>query len=313
MNSYKPPYTITSVVVNLIAKITEALTRRELASEHNLRLRRINRIQTIQGSLAIEGNNLSSEQITAILEDKPVMGSMREIQEVRNAIQAYENFENWNPYSMEDLLDAHKILTTGLIDDSGCFRSAGVGEVSGSDVIHVAQPADRVSFLIKDLLLWLKETDEHPLIAGSVFHYEFEFIHPFSDGNGRAGRLWQTLILSHWNKQFAHLPVESLIYKNQSDYCNAIHASSLQADCAPFIEFMLKAIYEAITTQETPQETTQEKILQALKVNPKMTRVELAKLLGITPDGVKYHLQKMVKAGIIKHVGATKAGEWVIL
>ena len=315
-STYNLPFTITSRMVNLVAKITEKLTLIDFV-ERDLQLRRIQRIQTIQGSLAIEGNTLSTEQITAILENKPVMGSMKEIQEVRNAIAAYDQFEAWNPYSVNDLLKAHQILTAGLIDECGKFRRSGVGVVSGSTVVHVAPPAERVPYLIADLLEWLHQTEVHVLIAGAIFHYEFEYIHPFADGNGRAGRLWQTLILSKWNTHFSHLPVENLIYQQQQEYYDAINESTKQTNCAPFVEFILDAIYNAISqvnfTQEITQEVTQEKILEAIRANPKVTRNELAKLFNRTPDSIKYHLQKLTKAGIIKHIGATKSGEWFIL
>jgi Fic family protein len=315
-SSYIPPYALTSRIVNLVAQITEKLTLMELAKKSDLRLRRINRIQTIQGSLAIEGNSLSTEQVTAILENKPVMGSMKEIQEVRNAITAYEQFEKWDPCAIDDLLQAHKMLTIGLIDECGKFRSGGVGVVAGTNVLHLAPPAERVPYLIADLLDWLQSTDEHPLIASAVFHYEFEYIHPFADGNGRIGRLWQTLILSKWNKQLAHLPVENLIYQEQQTYYDAIKLSTQKTDCAPFIEFILEAIYKAvvntISTQENTQENTQEKILSAININPKITRIQLAKQLNRTPDSIKHHLQTLTKKGLIKHTGSTKSGEWII-
>lgn len=215
------------------------------------------------------------------------------------------------------MLYAHKVLTAGLIDECGKFRSTGVGVVSGSDVIHVAPPAERVPYLINDLLLWLQQTDEHPLIAAAVFHYEFEYIHPFADGNGRIGRLWQTLILSKWNKQFAQLPVENLIFQQQKEYYAAIYKSTQLTNSAPFIEFILEAILNAISqtnsTQENTQENTQERILELLKINSKITRKELANALNKTPDSIKHHLQQLTKKGIIKHIGSTKAGEWLIL
>ena len=217
-SNYKPPFTITSEIVNLVAKIAAAVERLTFMKEPNLRLRKINRIKTIQGSLAIEGNTLGAEQITAILEGKPVMGTMREIQEVKNAIETYNHFENWNPYKVKDLLAAHQMLMKGLIDEAGKFRNSGVGVFSGDKIIHLAPPAQNVRGLINDLLHWVANTDTHPLIASAVFHYEFEFIHPFSDGNGRMGRLWQTLLLKRWNNWLGFLPVENLIYQEQAAY-----------------------------------------------------------------------------------------------
>ncbi|MDP2992315.1 MAG: Fic family protein [Deltaproteobacteria bacterium] len=188
-----------------MAKISETVGRLSALTDaaKALRLRRINRIRTIRGSLAIEGNTLSEEQITAILDGKLVIAPPREIQEARNAITAYDRFEQWRPEVDAELLEAHRILMAGLIDEAGAYRRGGVGVMAGGQVIHMAPPADRVPALMHDLLQWLGASDQHPLIASSVFHYEFEFIHPFADGNGRMGRLWQTLILTREELQSA--------------------------------------------------------------------------------------------------------------
>ncbi len=245
--SYQPPYTITPVIVSLIAEIGEALGRLSMVHGNTLRLCRVNRIRTLRGSLAIEGNTLSEEQITAILDGKPVIAPPREIQEVRNAITAYERMDRWQPHLERDLLQAHRLLMQGLIDDAGHYRTGGVGVMKGRQVIHVAPPADRVPFLMRDLLDWLAHSEEHPLIRSSVFHYEFESIHPFADGNGRAGRLWQTLILSRWNPLFADLPVESLVHAHQAEYYQALGQSTEKTDSAPLITFMLRMIRDACT------------------------------------------------------------------
>ena len=195
-----PPYTITPAILDLSIRIGEALGRAEEAAVgEDLRLRRINRIRTIRGSLAIEGNTLTEDEITTILDGRPVIAPPREIQEVRNAFGAYDAFPQWNPASEADLLRAHEMLMVGLLDAPGRYRRGGVAVAGGGQVHHIGPPADRVPHLMSDLLAWLGGTDEHPLIASSVFHYEFEFIHPFEDGNGRMGRLWQTLILTRWN------------------------------------------------------------------------------------------------------------------
>ena len=245
---YQPPYTITSKIIHLIAQISENIGRLSALEEfqHNIKLRKVNRIRTIQGSLAIEGNTLSTEQITAILNGKAVIAPPKEVQEVRNAIKAYEAFQKWQPSQEVDLLQAHQILMAGLIDDVGQYRHANVGVMAGDQVVHMAPPANQVPRLMADLLEWLKDSQEHPLIQSSVFHYEFEFIHPFADGNGRMGRLWQTLILSRWNTIFANIPVESLIYQNQKAYYEALQASTDRTDSAPFIEFILQMILDAI-------------------------------------------------------------------
>ena len=254
-----PPYTITSAIVDLAERIGEALGRAEAAAAgEDLRLRRINRIRTIRGSLAIEGNTLTEDEITTILDGKPVIAPPREIREVRNAFGAYDAFPQWNPASEADLLRAHEMLMVGLLDAPGRYRRVGVAVTGGGQVHHIGPPADRVPHFMSNLLAWLGGTDEHPLIASSVFHYEFEFIHPFEDGNGRMGRLWQTLILTHWNPLFAWIPVESLIHARQSEYYEAIRESSSKGESTPFIKYMLEAIHAAVSTpQVTPQITPQ--------------------------------------------------------
>ena len=251
---YRPPFTITPQILNLVAGISEAVGRLTAIAEQTsaLRLRRINRVRTIQGSLAIEGNTLSEAQITAILDGQRVIAPPREVQEVKNALAAYDFFGTWRPASETDVLEAHRILMSGLIDEAGRYRSGGVGVMAGQRVVHMAPPAGRVSQLMGDLFSWLAATDVHPLIAASVFHYEFEFIHPFADGNGRMGRLWQSLILAHWNPLFADMPVESLVFDHQQKYYQALQESSGQADSAPFITFMLQMILETLSTA-TPQ------------------------------------------------------------
>ncbi len=185
--------------------------------------------------------------------------------------------------------------------------------MAGTEVIHLAPPASRVPLLMTDLLQWLGATDLHPLVTGSIFHYEFEFIHPFADGNGRMGRLWQTLILYCWNPVFAEIPVESLIHEHQKQYYAALQESTRQTDCSPFVEFMLAMIYAAVTKISTTQETAQEKIISLLERKPAITRKELAVQVGISADGIKYHLEKLKAAGKIRHVGSTKKGHWEII
>lgn len=283
--SYQPPYTITPKILHLIAEISENLGRLSVVLEQssNLRLRRINRIRTIQGSLAIEGNTLTERQITAILEDKPVIAPPREIQEARNALLAYEQLDLWQASNEQHLLDAHQLLMKGLIDKVGIYRHKGVGVMHGDQVIHMAPPANRVNILMADLLSWLKTTPDHALIKSCVFHYEFEFIHPFIDGNGRMGRLWQTLILSQWNPLFVHIPVESMVYAQQQAYYQALNESTLKTDSAPFIEFMLTAILKACvanTPQDNPQASPQViKLLRVIK--GEMSREQLQGVLGL--------------------------------
>lgn len=285
-STYQPPYTITPAILNRVAAISEAVGRLTMLTDQAraLRLRRINRVRTIHGSLAIEGNTLSEAQITAILKGKRVIAPPREVREVKNALAAYDRFDTWKPEAERDLLEAHSILMSGLIDEAGMYRRGGVGVMADQKVIHMAPPADRVPQLMADLFRWLAATDVHPLIAGSVFHYEFEFIHPFADGNGRMGRLWQRLILSRWNPLFADIPVESLVFDHQAEYYQALRESTRQTDSAPFIAFMLRMILDAVTSsapQVTPQVTPQVvELLAALR--GEMSREGLQSALGLS-------------------------------
>ncbi|MDL2267311.1 Fic family protein [Desulfovibrio sp. OttesenSCG-928-G15] len=265
-STYQPPFTITPLALRHIANISEAVGRISAQTDGalDLRLRRLNRIRTIQGSLAIEGNTLSEEQITAILDGKHVIAPPREIQEARNAIAAYDHLEEWNPENEKDLLKAHGVLMTGLIDNAGHYRQSGVGVMGEKAVAHMAPPPGRVPHLMGNLFHWLHKAEYHPLVASSIFHYEFEFIHPFADGNGRMGRMWQTLILSRWNPLFLRIPVESLVYSHQQQYYNALQQSTQQGLVTPFLEFMLTMIRDAVfgsTPQVTQQVTPQVKRL----------------------------------------------------
>jgi len=273
--SYQPPFTLSAKTLNLIASISEKLGRLSALDEQAqaLRLRRVNQIRTIQGSLAIEGNTLSVEQITAVLDGKPVIAPPKEVQEVKNALAVYEKFDDWHPLNEQAMLKAHRVLMLGLVEQLGMYRSGGVGVMSGKEVVHMAPPANQVPRLIGNLFNWLQQTDHHPLIASAAFHYEFEFIHPFADGNGRMGRLWQSLILAKWNPLFANLPIESLVYAHQADYYQAIGESTEQTDCAPFIEFMLTVIDTTLTEQlnTTPQVTPQvtpQAVIDVLQKHP---------------------------------------------
>ncbi len=288
-SEYQPPYTITPVILNLVAQISELIGRYTVLAEENLtpHLRRENRIRTIQASLAIENNTLTLEQVTAVIEGKRVLGHPREIQEVHNAFAAYEAMERWEPTSQEDLLAAHGVLMSVLIDHPGVFRSGGVGIFRGEQLLHMAPPADRVPLLMADLLDWLKDTEEHPLVAGCLFHYELEFIHPFADGNGRMGRLWQTLILRNWKPLLAHLPVETVIRDRQEDYYRVLAEADARADTTPFVEFMLKALRDSIretlsTDQVNDPVTDQVALLIGAIGGNEMGGTDLMNVLGLS-------------------------------
>ena len=290
-----PPYTITSTALKLVAAISERLalfpaSGSLAAGALSPQLRRENRIRTIHASLAIENNTLSLEQVTAIIDGKPVMGPPRDIQEVRGAVAAYEKLDSWTPHSMKDLLEAHALLMRDLADKPGTLRTGGVGVFQGSRVVHMAPPAKLVREHMEKLLQWLKTTDEHPLIASCVFHYEFEFIHPFDDGNGRMGRLWQTLILSKWKPVLAYMPVETIVRNRQDAYYASLGQADAQGEATVFIEFMLQALHDTLaavhtTTQATAQVTTQvspqvKRLLVALK-NSEQSSGELMLALGL--------------------------------
>jgi Fic family protein len=240
----KPPYEINSQILKLITSISIKIgeVNANYLDRANPQLRKQNKIKTIQSSLAIEGNTLSEEQITAILENKRVIGPKKDIDEVINAIKIYDILNKLNPSSEKDFLYAHKILMDGLIENSGSYRNSGVGIVKGNKVKHLAPPSQLVKSQMQNLFSYIKKSNELTLIKSCVFHYEMEFIHPFLDGNGRMGRLWQTLILMQEYPLFEYLPFETLISENQIEYYNKLEESDKSGDSTAFIEFMLKII-----------------------------------------------------------------------
>ena len=249
MRNKKPPFEITNQIIDSVAEIAELVGRLTTVSPLSTSptLRRINRIRTIHGSLAIEQNTLSLEQVTAVLNGRRVLAPPKDIAEVKNAYEIYERLEELNPYSVDDLLMAHGIMTRGLVEESGVFRSRPVGVVdSEGHVLHFGTLPQYVPDLVMELLDWVKTSEVHMLIRSCVFHYEFELIHPFADGNGRVGRLWHTLLLSQWNPAFAWLPVESIIHDRQREYYEAINASNDAGESTVFIEFMLSAIQASL-------------------------------------------------------------------
>lgn len=307
-SNYQPPYTITPAIVRLIAEIGEAIGRYILMAEYNMtpRLRREHRIRTIQASLAIENNTLSLDQVTAVINGKRVLGHPREIQEVRNAFATYEAMDKWEPTSLGDLLTAHHMLMAALVDNPGVFRSSGVGIYRGDQLVHMAPSANRVSKLMDDLLSWLHLTEEHPLVTSCVFHYELEFIHPFADGNGRMGRLWQTLILRNWKPLMAYLPVETVIRDRQQDYYRVLTAADTKGDVTPFIEFMLRALLEAVQEAVTDQvsDYVTDQVTRLLKEIGERERSasDLMKAIGLShrPTFRKNYLKPAIEAGWVE-------------
>lgn len=326
MKSYTPPFEITSKIIELISEISEKIGEINVIRPdfHHIQLRKENRIKTIHSSLAIENNSLSIEQITAIIEGKHVLGNPNEIKEVKNAIQAYDIILDLDPYDSKDLLKAHKLMMQGLVTKCGQYRTEGVGIFNGHNVVHIAPPADRVPFLMGDLFEWLRTSDVHPLVKSCVFHYEFEFIHPFQDGNGRMGRLWQTVILKNWKEIFAWIPVEILVKENQQEYYNVLSLSDSEASSTKFIEFMLSLLLKTIDEMiEVEQKVTakvtvkvtvnQQKMLNEIKRNPYITQEQLAEIVGITRKSIITNMKKLQEQGLIKRIGADKNGYWSVI
>jgi len=263
---YKPPYQITEYIIKLIASVSEKIG--EVNALHLYKpaaeLRKRNRIKTIQSSLEIEGNTLTEEQITALLDNKRIMAPAKDILEVQNAIEVYDQLKTFHTENMKDLTRAHAMLMKGLVDKAGKFRTSNVGIVKGSEIAHLAPGGLMVKSLMNDLFKYLKNHDDLILIKSCVFHYEFEFIHPFTDGNGRMGRLWQTMILMQQYPVFEYLPVESLIKEYQNEYYSKLSESDKSGHSTPFIEFMLTLIEESLRqllqSQNTPL-TVKDRIL----------------------------------------------------
>jgi Fic family protein len=281
----------------------------------NLHLRRENRIRTIHSSLAIEQNSLTLEQVTGILSGKRILGNPNEIREVKNAYEAYEMLLELNPLSVKDLLKAHKMMMRGLAPDNGCFRSGGVGVFNGEALVHMAPPAQFVPEHIRKLFAWYQRSGLHPLIKSAVFHYEFEFVHPFSDGNGRMGRMWHSLLLGCWKELFFWLPVEELIKTRQQEYYNALGEADARADSTGFVELMLEIIRDSLqevtvvgakTDQDSDQDSDQDKspVERLLNVigEETLSATELMKRMGLShrPTFRKNYLNPALEKKLIE-------------
>ena len=323
--TYIPPFTVSAEAINLIAQISAQIERYAIRLEQSdgLRLRKANRIKTIHSSLAIEGNKLTEGQVSDIIEGKTVVASLRDIQEVKNAIATYDLFPRLDAFDVNDLLKAHGIMMRALTDEAGRFRRGGVGVFGETGCVHIAPPADRVPYLINDLFGWLRSANDHLLIRSCVFHYEFEFIHPFIDGNGRMGRLWQSLILTKLHPLFQHLPVENMVYANQQAYYDVIAESSRRGNSGPFIDFMLGEILRTLKSHQgealddgtnvgTNVGENERKILSIIAHTPQATAREMAGILGITLRQCERILASLKQKGLIARVGANKGGHWKI-
>ncbi len=314
-SSYTPPYRINSRIVHLISEISEkiALLKYQTETTRLPMLRRANRIKTLAGTLEIEGNYVGEEKITAILGGKRVLGTAQELAEVEGAIEAYEQIESYRYDSLDDLLQAHQTMTAKLLDDAGSFRAVNVAVG-----VHIAPPHTQVSTLMQQLFGWLEQSDEHLLIKSCVFHYEFEFIHPFRDGNGRIGRLWQSVILMAHNPLFGILPTESIIRDHQEAYYQALEGSTSAGECTLFIEFMLARILEAIEkvgnevgSKVGNLTANQQIIISSMRADPKVSAVTLAEIVGISKRKVEENVAKLKRMGLVERVGGTR-GYWEV-
>lgn len=246
--SMKPPYDITPKILKLISSISEKIgeVNANYLNIQSSQLRKQNRIKTIHSSLKIEGNTLTEEQITALIENKRIIGPKKDVLEVLNANKVYEKLDEYKYNSDKSFLKAHLLLMNGLIDSAGKYRNKGVGIVKENKVEHIAPPFENVPFLMKNLFEYLKDSEELTLIKSCVFHYEMEFIHPFLDGNGRMGRLWQTLILMNEYPIFEFLPFETLISQTQDEYYKSLSHSDKAGKSTFFIEYMLDVINKSL-------------------------------------------------------------------
>jgi Fic family protein len=331
----KPPYSITETIANRLGEIAERIGRIHGSGEYgrDLHLRKANRLRSIQSSTAIEGNTLTLEQITDVINGKPIIGNPREIREVKNAYDAYERILDLNPFRVEDFLTAHRLMTTDLVSEAGKFRGGNVGVFSGSEIVHLGARPEYIPNLISDLFDWGNHSDTHPLIKSSVMHFEIEFIHPFADGNGRMGRLWQTLVLSKWYEIFAWIPIETIVYENQAEYYAVLNRAEKTADSTEFIEFMLDAISrtitkilerqntelftELLTDKNTVLSKTEKaffyNIMQFLEENNEIDNYKAQLLTNKSAVSVKKYFASLVKAGILSAHGATKARKYRLI
>ena len=334
--TYQPPFRMTEEITNLIVEIGQyvgSITTYE-SMHRNPVLRRENWIKSIYSSLAIEQNTLSLDQVSDVINGKRVLGPPEDIREVKNAYEAYERVSELDPYSIKNLLYAHKLMTEGLVKEVGRFRSGNIGVYAGDRLIHAGTPARYVPELVSQLMTWLKESKYHPLVKSCIFHYEFEFIHPFADGNGRTGRLWQSLILRKWNELFAWLPVETLVHENQEEYYRVLQKADNAGDSTEFVEFMLGMIRNALKelrdnqnkgandanaeaneanreANEAKNGTIEDQILRLIRANPKISQTRIAEELGVSRSTIQRAFGKLIENGWVRRSGGTR-GLWII-
>ena len=334
MAEYKPPFQLTEEIVSLAMEIGESIgaIMVDATMSPDPKLRRESRVRSIYSSLAIEQNTLSLDQVTAVIDGKRILGPPKEIQEVKNAYEAYEHMSAYDPYSMEDLLTVHRYMMKDLVPEAGCFRSGNVGVFQGDQLIHAGTPAKFVPEVMAQLFNWLRTTHMHPLIKSCIFHYEFEFIHPFSDGNGRTGRLWHSLILQRWKPIFVWLPIETLIQEKQEGYYKALNESNNLNECTPFVLFMLEVIRDALAEIIQNQKAfiptndgnnvgrkvagdvgiNGDIVIKILKKEPHATAKSLAEAVNLSPRQVERILAELKREGKIVRKGSNKSGWWEV-
>lgn len=325
---WTPCFTVDDTTRSSIAAVEQLLVKHPPLSGQGsaLSLRKANRIKTICSSLAIEGNTLSESEVTALFNGEWVVAAPTDVLAVRNAIDVYNMFDALDPLSERDLLLSHGQMMKGLVGSAGEYRDCEVRVVSGERVIYVAPAPEDVPELMRRLFAWLSSSEDHPIVRAAVFHYEFERVHPFPDGNGRIGRLWQSLLLSRYHPLFATLPVETLVHDHQSNYYRSIRKSAGAGDCGTFIEFMLDMIRQALERRlgqrpPLPSEVSEavaylgpwaEIILQELLYNGKVASGELARVCGISPRMVSNYLSRLRQAGLIHRAAGGRHGGWVV-
>ena len=315
--AYEPSFERTDVIDALCMEIAElvGMLSPQTPLSTSPTLRREVRIQTIYSSLVIEGNKLDERAVSAIIDGKRVLGDRRDILEVENARAAYDLIPELDPPSLADLLRVHRIMMGGLVPDAGRFRSGNVGVFNGDTLIHAGTPTAYVPEVMDGLFEWLRATRLHPLLASCVFHFEFEFCHPFSDGNGRAGRLWQTLLLSRWRSVLAWLPVESAIRMRQAEYYEALARSGANGSCESFVEFMLEAIREATLPYAQPESAADAERARALaffRDNTRSTVAQLAQHLGCSKRSAERIVAQLKEEGVLERQGSPRAGLWIV-
>lgn len=330
MSSYSPPFQMTDEIMNLVAEISELVGIVSVDGQFtpDPKLRRENRIKSIYSSLAIEQNTLSLDQVTAVIDGKRVLGPPKDIREVQNTYEAYERLSELDPESMEDLLLAHRMMMQDLVPDAGCFRSGNVGVFRGEQLIHAGTPAAYVPEVMRQLFDWLRTTSVHPLIKGAIFHCEFEYIHPFSDGNGRTGRLWHSLILQQWRPIFAWLPIENMIHEHQEEYYQALNTAQNSAQNEVFTSFILRLIRNLLQEIHKGQAGNvvdnvvnnvvenggkgQNAVMAVLKKKPKASAREIAALANMSERQIQRILAELKAQGVLIRNGSPKGGWWEI-